>query len=94
MRFAMVRAGYRGYTQGTIQKDEYFDANMSGALANGMEVGVYFFSQAVTPQEAEEEADYILQVLDGQALAFPVAFDWEPIAPETMPVPTAWTTMC
>ena len=79
MRFAMVRAGYRGYTQGTIQKDEYFDANMSGALANGMEVGVYFFSQAITPQEAEEEADYILSAIEGYNITYPIAFDWEPI---------------
>lgn len=43
-------------------------------------MGVYFFSQAVTPEEAEEEADYVLDILDGQELAFPVAFDWETIA--------------
>ena len=77
MRFAMVRAGYRGYTQGTIQKDAYFDANMSGALANGMEVGVYFFSQALTPAEAEEEAYQLLEWMEPYHVTYPVVFDWE-----------------
>ena len=77
MRFAMVRAGYRGYTQGAIQKDAYFDANMSGALANGMEVGVYFFSQALTPAEAEEEAYLLLDWIKDYNVTYPVVFDWE-----------------
>ena len=77
MRFAMIRAGYRGYTLGTITKDEYFDANMSGALANGMDVGVYFFSQALTPAEAEEEAYQLLEWMEGYNVTYPVVFDWE-----------------
>lgn len=77
MRFAMVRAGYRGYTLGTIQKDEYFDANMRGALSNGMEVGVYFFSQALTPAEAEEEAYLLLDWIKDYNVTYPVVFDWE-----------------
>ena len=77
MRFAMIRAGYRGYTRGTIQKDEYFDANMRGALGNGMQVGVYFFSQAVTPAEAEEEAYLLLDWIKGYNVTYPVVFDWE-----------------
>ncbi len=77
MDFAMIRAGYRGYTLGTIQKDEYFDANMTGALSNGMEVGVYFFSQALTPAEAEEEAYQLLEWLKGYRVTYPVVFDWE-----------------
>ena len=77
MQFAMVRAGYRGYTRGTIQKDEYFDANMQGALDNGMEVGVYFFSQALTPAEAEEEAYLLLDWMKDYNVTYPVVFDWE-----------------
>ena len=74
MNFAMIRAGYRGYTLGTITKDEYFDANMSGALANGMDVGVYFFSQALTPAEAEEEARCLLEWIKDYRVAYPVVF--------------------
>lgn len=77
MRFAMIRAGYRGYTRGTIQKDEYFDDNMKGALSNGMEVGVYFFSQALTPAEAEEEACLLLDWMKDYRVTYPVVFDWE-----------------
>lgn len=77
MRFAMIRAGYRGYTRGAIQKDAYFDANMQGALSNGMEVGVYFFSQALTPAEAEEEAYLVLDWIKDYNVTYPVVFDWE-----------------
>ena len=77
MSFAMIRAGYRGYTMGAIVKDEYFDANMSGALANGMDVGVYFFSQALTPAEAEEEASLLLEWIKDYRVTYPVVFDWE-----------------
>ena len=77
MDFAMIRAGYRGYTKGTIVKDEYFDANMRGALNNGMQVGVYFFSQAITPAEAEEEARILLEWIQGYPVTYPVVFDWE-----------------
>lgn len=75
--FAMIRAGYRGYTKGAIVKDEYFDANMRGALDNGMQVGVYFFSQAVTPAEAEEEARIVLEWIAGYPVTYPIVFDWE-----------------
>ena len=51
----MIRAGYRGYTRGSLNKDAYFEANMNGALANGLQVGVYFYSQALTPKEAKED---------------------------------------
>ena len=77
MDFAMIRAGYRGYTQGTIRKDEYFDYNMRNALANGLEVGVYFFSQALTPAEAEEEARLVLEWIQDYPVTYPVVFDWE-----------------
>jgi hypothetical protein len=77
MSFAMIRAGYRGYTLGAITKDEYFDANMSGALANGMDVGVYFFSQALTPAEAEEEARQVLEWIKDYKVTYPIVFDWE-----------------
>ena len=77
--FAILRLGHRGYTEGGLFLDEAFARNLQGALDAGLEVGVYFFSQAITPQEAEEEAEYVLNALDGQELAFPVAFDWEAI---------------
>lgn len=79
MEFAMIRAGYRGYTAGTLNKDAYFESNIQNALANGLEVGVYFFSQALTPQEAEEEAYLLLEWIEGYDVTYPVVFDWEEI---------------
>ena len=80
VEFAILRLGHRGYSEGGLFLDKTFEQNLRGALDAGLEVGVYFFSQAITPEEAEEEADYVLNTLNGQELAFPVAFDWESIS--------------
>ena len=55
IEFAMIRVGYRGYTRGEIYLDERFAENYAGARAAGLKVGVYFFSQAVSVEEAKEE---------------------------------------
>ncbi|MBR6424582.1 MAG: S-layer homology domain-containing protein [Oscillospiraceae bacterium] len=78
IEFAMIRAGYRGYTEGKLYIDERFEENLAGALQAGLKVGVYFFSQAVTEDEAVEEAEMLLEALDGQRLDMPIVFDWEP----------------
>ncbi|MCR5796196.1 MAG: glycoside hydrolase family 25 protein [Solobacterium sp.] len=77
IEFAFIRAGYRGTTEGRIHDDEYFDANMKGAAENGIPVGVYFFSQAVTEEEALEEAEYTLERIRDYDVAYPVVFDME-----------------
>lgn len=79
--FAIVRLGYRGYTEGGLFTDALFTQHIQGALAAGLDVGVYFFSQAITPEEAIQEADYVTAALKGYPLAYPVVFDWEPITP-------------
>ena len=77
VEFAMIRVGYRGYSQGAIQPDTNFQKNMEGALKAGLDVGVYFFSQATTVREAEEEADYVLEAIRNYPVTYPVVFDWE-----------------
>jgi len=77
--FAIIRLGYRGYTEGSIYLDSCFDRNVQGALDAGLDVGVYFFSQAVTVDEALEEADFALSHLEGYDITYPVVFDWEVI---------------
>ena len=79
--FAILRLGRRGYTEGGLFMDQTFEANLQGALDAGLEVGVYFFSQAITPEEAEAEASFVLDALGGRKISYPIAFDWEPIAP-------------
>ena len=78
-----MRAGNRGYTEGALYADERFSENVDGAEAAGLATGVYFFSQAVTPDEAREEADFVLGLLAGRPLDLPVAFDHEPVSDET-----------
>jgi GH25 family lysozyme M1 (1,4-beta-N-acetylmuramidase) len=63
VEFAFIRAGYRGYTEGVLHEDSWFRTNMDQAVAAGIEVGVYFFSQAVSAEEAEEEAGYLLSLI-------------------------------
>ena len=75
--FAMIRLGYRGATEGELYLDEYYQANMAGAKAAGLDRGVYFFSQATTPEEAVEEADFVLANLGGESLVYPIAYDFE-----------------
>ena len=74
--FAILRIGYRGYgEEGTLNADEKFEQNLKNARKAGMDVGVYFFSQAVN----EEEADFVLEHLKGQELQMPVVYDPEHI---------------
>ncbi|MCH3971564.1 MAG: glycoside hydrolase family 25 protein [Oscillospiraceae bacterium] len=75
--FAMIRVGYRGQTVGTIKADTKFAQNMKGALAAGLKVGVYFYSQAVSETEAKEEADYVIRQISSYKVTWPVVFDWE-----------------
>lgn len=77
--FAIIRLGYRGYTEGTLNIDRFFHDNIRGAAEAGIDVGVYFFSQATSAKEAEEEAEFVLKHIKDYELKYPVAFDWETI---------------
>ncbi len=81
IEFAYLRLGLRGYgEQGTLYTDRSFARYYEGAKAVGIDVGVYFFSQAVTVREAADEALFALELLDGRALDLPVYYDWEPVS--------------
>ena len=75
--YAMVRVGYRGYGNGTLNADKNYEQNIRGAMNAGLKTGVYFFAQAITVEEAVEEADYVISLLDGLDIDGPVAYDWE-----------------
>lgn len=78
--YVILRAGYRGYGSGSIHQDEYFEYNISAATATDLGVGVYFFSQAMSPEEAAAEAYTVLSLIDGYDIDYPVYFDWEPVS--------------
>ncbi len=78
VEYAIIRAGYRGYgAAGGMGADSYFVKNMEGAILAGIDVGVYFFSQATTVEEAIEEAQYTLDKIAGYPVTMPVVLDFE-----------------
>lgn len=78
--FAILRVGFRGNTEGGLNVDSSFARNYVDARKAGLLVGVYFYSQAISTAEAEEEAAFVLKMLDGVPLDLPVFFDWEEVA--------------
>lgn len=77
VEFVFVRIGYRGYVDGKLYADERARENIRGAKQAGIAVGAYLFSQAVSVEEALEEAAFALGQLEGISLDMPLVFDWE-----------------
>jgi len=81
VEFAFIRVGIRGYgAEGRLVEDEGFEENVENALMNGIKVGVYFFSQATTVEEAIEEAEFVKQIIAPYKIQCPVVFDVEKVA--------------
>lgn len=80
--YVMIRLGGRGYSTGQITLDENFKENIEGAIEEGLDVGVYFYSQAISREEANEEANFVVQNLEPYRahIKYPVAFDMEFVA--------------
>lgn len=80
---AIVRTGFRGYgEEGKLVQDNQFEANLSGALAAGLECGVYFFTEAISYEEGAEEARFVLNQIKDYNITQPVVVDTEKIAQE------------
>lgn len=76
--FVMIRVGYRGYgSAGNMVEDRMFKTHMEGAIHAGLDVGVYFYTQAITEQEAVAEANFVLERIKNYKLTYPIAFDIE-----------------
>ena len=83
IKFAMIRLGYRGYGKaGRMVADEYAKANLQGAKDAGLQVGAYFFSQALSVEEVDEEIEFMMEVLGDFPLDMPIILDWEQITVE------------
>lgn len=88
INFVMIRVGARGYGTGQLIVDEYFSENIKRATDAGLDVGVYFYSQAITEEEAIEEANLVLENLGEYEISYPVAFDMELVPNDTSRIAT------
>jgi GH25 family lysozyme M1 (1,4-beta-N-acetylmuramidase) len=78
----IIRAGYRGYgSAGTMVADQKFHKHIQGALAAGIPVGIYWCSQALSDQEALEEARYCQSLIAKYKITYPVYLDSEHMGP-------------
>ena len=75
--YAYIRLGYRGYGSGKIVIDDAYEYNIENANAAGLDTGVYFFTEAISEREAIEEAEYVLENLEGQSIDLPIVLDVE-----------------
>ncbi len=81
--FVMLRVGYRGYgASGKLMEDVNYRKNIQGALDAGLDVGVYFFSQALNREEVEEEVEFLLERIREYDITMPVVYDWEYVSDE------------
>lgn len=82
IEFAMIRCGYRGVTQGSVEKDRFELDNIRGAASVGIDIGLYFYTQAITEAEAIEEAQFCLERIKeyqayGAEIKLPIVIDTE-----------------
>ena len=83
IEFAMIRLGYRGYgEEGKLVEDKLAFQNIEGALDAGLKVGIYFFSQSISVEEAVEEAEFVLERIEKYDITMPIVYDWEYISAE------------
>lgn len=81
VKFAMIRCGYRGYTEGNLNEDIQFINNVKGAYNNGIKIGLYFYSSAINEKEAIEEANFVLDLIKKYGIkkyiTYPITIDIE-----------------
>lgn len=75
--FAIIRCGYRGAKTGALVEDSHFYKNLTEAKDAGVDVGVYFFTQAINETEAVEEASMVLALVGDTKLDYPIFIDTE-----------------
>lgn len=77
VNFVIIRCGYRGSSVGSLIEDPKFKANIQGATAAGIKVGIYFFTQALDEREAVEEASMVLELVKNYKISYPIFLDVE-----------------
>lgn len=83
--YVMLRLGARGYSTGQLSLDDNFVENMEAAIEAGLDIGVYFYSQAISQDEVMQEANFVIQNLEPYRahITYPVAYDMEKVANDT-----------
>lgn len=99
VEYAFIRMGYRGYgSEGKLVTDETFEKNIKEATESDIDVGVYFFSQAINEEEAIEEANYVLEAIAGYDVNYPVVIDIEEVTDKSARTADMtkedWTKVC
>ncbi len=82
IEFVFIRIGWRGYTEGGIYKDDMFETYYKDAKENNLKIGIYFFSQATSTDEAKQEAQFVLDTLGDKTINLPIAYDYETVEDE------------
>ncbi len=77
VEFAIIRVGYRGYYYSRLVEDKKVRENIQNAKAAGVKIGLYFYSKAITTDEAKEEADFVHSIINGTILDLPIFLDVE-----------------
>ena len=83
IKYAIIRVGYRGYGNGALVLDDKFDTYIQGAKKAGLDIGVYFYTQAINTDEAKEEAQFVLEHIKNYDLSMPVYYDIEGVDYDT-----------
>lgn len=98
VEYAFIRLGIRGSSEGKLMLDETYEKNIKGALDNNIDVGVYFFTQALNKKEAVEEAEFVLENIKDYDVTYPIVLDVEEITtknPRTKDMTKQdWTDVC
>lgn len=75
--FVFIRVSGRGASAGSLYTDDNYKANLEGAIAAGLDVGVYTYTQSITVAEAQQEARFVIDLIKGYNINLPVIFDYE-----------------
>lgn len=81
IKYAYIRVGYRGYSNGSFVLDKQFYNNLQGASSAGIDIGLYFYTQAISTDEAVEEANYVIDKIQGYTIKYPIVIDTESANP-------------
>lgn len=98
VEYAFIRLGIRGSSEGKLSLDDTYKDNIEEALENDIDVGVYFFTQALNKEEAIEEAEFVLEHIEDYDVNYPIVLDVEEITtknPRTKDMTQQdWTDVC